>query len=195
LEKLQTALALTPQDRRHSAIDIGAHVGLWSRVLAKHFRWVHAFEPLKAHLNCLQANVADTSGNVLIYGNIALGSMMHAHSLIEVKENSGNTRLATIREAVTEGSGITVYRFDDLWEADIYDPIDFMKIDVEGYELEVVRGAEQAIKRNKPVMVVEQKKGNAERFGFKTGDVIDLLRSWGANVRWVRSGDYCLTWS
>lgn len=187
------ALSNTPLNRRNSAVDVGAHVGLWSRILAGHFRTVHAFEPLAAHLECLHKNVGGLP-NVLVYGNFALGSIPHSRGLFRVTENSGNTRLSGLAEEGVVDQPVTVYRFDDLWEQG-NNPIDLMKIDVEGYELEVVRGAEQSIKRNKPTMVVEQKAGNAEVFGFRTGEVIDLLQSWGANIAWCRSGDYCLTWS
>ena len=143
-------------------------------------------------MECLHKNV-ESVDNVLVYGHVVLGAEKGSCGLVEVTSNSGNTRVAGPKDGDAHPR-IAMYPFDEIWD-DRHEPIDFMKIDVEGYELEVVRGAKHTIQRNKPVMVVEQKRGNAEVFGFRTTEVIDLLQTWGAKIAWIRSGDYCLTWS
>lgn len=191
LNKIEAAIVLCKQKR--VAVDIGAHVGLWSRVLARSFEKVHAFEPVREYLECLHLNIEEAKGKVLVCGNILLGSEQGIASVMRVASNSGNTHVGVLVEGEFEAGGVhlAMYRFDDLWEGNY---VDFMKIDVEGYEYEVVLGAAETIKRTKPVMVVEQKPGNAERYGRKTGEVLDLLKSWGASIVWEKSGDYCLKW-
>ena len=43
--KYVAALSLLPLNRRRVAVDVGAHVGLWSYFMARDFGAVHAFEP------------------------------------------------------------------------------------------------------------------------------------------------------
>ena len=191
LNKIEAALGVCKRHR--VAVDIGAHVGLWTRILACTFGKVHAFEPVKEYLECLHLNIEDKRDKVHVYGNILLGSERGVAPVMRVASNSGNTHVGLLVEGEFEANGeqLAMYRFDDLWDGDC---IDFIKIDVEGYEYEVVLGAAETIKRTKPVMVVEQKPGNAERYGRKTGEVLDLLKSWGASIVWVKNGDYCLKW-
>lgn len=189
-KKLMAALQCVTHKRGSVALDVGAHVGLWTRVLAHEFHWVHAFEPLAGHHACLQRN-CEGLANVLTYGGFALGDREGLVGLCSVQDNSGNAHVCS--PAAEGATVLPVRRIDDLLD-DASMVVSFMKIDVEGYELEVVKGAEQLIKRTHPVMVVEQKPGYAERYGFKTYAVIDLLKSWGASIVWVKAGDYCLRW-
>jgi hypothetical protein len=72
--------------------------------------------------------------------------------------------------------------------------IDFLKIDCEGYELFVIQGGEQTIRRDKPCIVVEQKPGKGAQFGIGDQDAVALLQSWGATLRAKISGDFILSW-
>ena len=56
-------------------------------------------------------------------------------------------------------------------------PIHFMKIDVEGAELQVLRGAIQTILKYKPVIVFEHGLGAADHYGTKPEDIYDFLVS------------------
>lgn len=184
LKKIEAALPLIPH--KGIALDVGAHVGLWTRVLAASFERVYAYEP--CFYDLLSINVGSCS-NVIVRP-FALGSMNGIVGFHKVLENSGNSRIAP-----TMDMAVTMHRLDDI-SKDAHTPAraDFIKIDVEGYEYAVIQGAERFIQAHKPVMVVEQKKGNSERYGFKTGAAIELLQSWGAKVQWEMSGDFCLTW-
>jgi FkbM family methyltransferase len=188
LNKLEAALKLVP--RKDTALDIGAHVGLWTRVLAHHFDFVMAFEMLPMHVECLRKNV-EGMVNVTVCEPTALSNGRGMIGIQIEGGNSGNTRVSP---AISQSDATVEMQLLD----EVINPsgleIDFIKIDVEGYELAVVEGGASTIKRCKPVMVVEQKPGNAERYGCKTGEVLDLLKSWGAKIEWEMSGDYCLRW-
>ena len=54
--------------------------------------------------------------------------------------------------------------------------------------------AEKTIKENKPVMVIEQKPGNAERYDTGQTDASDLLQSWGMVVKKNMANDHILAW-
>src|SRR5688572_22008568 len=58
--KIEAALDVISQrgpGGRGHAVDVGAHVGLWSRILATHFDAVTAFEPIPEFCDCFLLNV------------------------------------------------------------------------------------------------------------------------------------------
>ena len=70
--KLSVAVNQVSTDNRKVALDIGAHVGTWSRVLSYLFDTVIAFEPNQANYDCLVENCRDRL-NVVTYQS-AVGS-------------------------------------------------------------------------------------------------------------------------
>jgi hypothetical protein len=72
-----------------------------------------------------------------------------------------------------------------------FENVDLIKIDTEGFEVFVLRGAEQTIKQWKPVIVVEQKRDHSSsHFGVPALSAVKLLREWGYKVALEQSGDY-----
>lgn len=178
--------ALGQFGERGHAVDIGAQVGLWSRLMAMDFALVTAFEPLPAHLECFDRNMADAS-NVTLH-RVALGTDEGTIDLHMPPETTGNTHVAVAGEA-----GVTV----PLRTLDSFGlhGIDFLKIDVEGFEREVLLGGEATIRRERPVIIIEQKpNGNAERYGLSRFAALDLLKAWGGRVAWEIGGDFLVEW-
>lgn len=171
--------ALKHVGRRLHAVDIGGHVGLWSRVMAMDFANVTAFEPVKAHRECFELNAPDVP--VLPY---ALGAKA---GTVWIATPAGNTGNAHISEAGEECKVLTL-------DSVALDPIDFLKVDVEGFEYDVLVGGEQTIRRDRPVIVVEQKPGHAQRYGRGQWDAVGLLLSWGMRQADVISGDHVMVW-
>ncbi|MFN6950977.1 MAG: FkbM family methyltransferase [Albidovulum sp.] len=167
---------------RNHACDIGAHVGLWSRVMSFDFRRVTAFEPLAAHRDCFARNV--DAGNVTLHG-LALGAAAGTIRVHMPEDNTGNAHVGD------EGEPVAMVALDEFGHLE---QIDFLKIDVEGFELDVVTGAEKIIRSHRPVMVVEQKPNNAERYGRGRWDAVNVLKSWGMKEMAVISGDHVMTW-
>ena len=190
LKKIQPAVAFVKN--KGTALDIGAHVGLWSMILSRQFEEVHAFEPVPIHLACFKANLYDRR-NVHVHP-VALGSQNGIVSLNIEEANSGNTHVTPMGTKSADPFAVNVHRLDVLVSEMGINKAQFIKIDVEGYELEVVKGAEKYIRDCKPVMVVEQKRSYSNRYASYDGQVIELLKAWGAQVMWTMNGDYCLKW-
>jgi hypothetical protein len=68
---------------------------------------------------------------------------------------------------------VTMTRLDDIVSKDL--PIHFIKIDVEGAELQVMRGAMSTIRKYKPTIVFEHGLGAADCYGTTPEDIYDLL--------------------
>ncbi len=149
--KIEKALGFV--DHRRTALDIGAHVGFWSMWLASEFESVYAFEPSQAHAECFSRNVV--ADNFMLYP-FAVGSRPSTSGMTLDPENSG-------KACLSEGSQVQIVTIDSF---DFQD-VDLIKIDVEGYESEVLEGARETIKRCGPVVVFEDN-GQHERYGFKS---------------------------
>lgn len=131
-----------------TALDIGAHVGLWARGLCDVFEDVICFEPYAPFAKIIRENAPHAE-----IWCCALGDQPGYMALEVVSENTGMTHLI-------KGStgNIEVKTLDSLE----FQNVDFMKIDVEGFELEVIKGAKETIDKWSPVIIVEQKEKYAD---------------------------------
>lgn len=125
------------------AVDVGAHVGYWTRRLAQDFDNVYAFEAVEEHYKCLEANVP--MDNAML-NHCALGA---AHGIARIERSVANSGMSRVTD--TGSYSVTMHALDDFHIMNL----DFVKIDVEGYELEVLKGAEATLLREKPVLFIE----------------------------------------
>lgn len=179
-EKYEAALGHCP--RRRVAVDVGAHVGLWSYWMARDFGQLHAFEPHADHHHIWQANLYGVP-NATIY-RMALGKSAGSVTLIPGVKSSGDAR---IHPALS--GAIEMRTLDSVGLTDV----DFLKIDCEGFEHFVLEGAVETIERSRPTIIVEQKPGHAQRYGLKEAQAIEFLEGLGYYCRWQGSGDYVMT--
>lgn len=218
VHKLDRAMSYLPACRRRAAIDIGAHAGLWSVHLAGLFSTVHAFEPVPLHADCFRANLsgardptglratavdgvaAETCrpepGRIVNLFRCALGNRSGSVSMHVPEDTTGNAHVATA-EPRSNGHGplrevrdVALRRLDDFE----FRHVDFVKIDVEGYELPVVQGAESTLLRERPLVVVEQKGNDAKFFQQPRNAALEALAGLGMKTLDVMSGDYILGW-
>ena len=166
-QHIEHSLQLCAQ--RRTAIDVGSHVGFWSYYLALAFQSVHAFEPSELFAQCFERNVRAKS---VTLHRMALGDAARRVSLEVDPENTGATHV----RAGVDGE-IAMRRLDDFGLADV----DFMKVDVEGFERQVLEGARETLLRCRPVVIVEQK-DFASRYGGERYGAAELLQSLGAVV-------------
>jgi FkbM family methyltransferase len=161
--------------RRRTALDIGAHVGMYSRQMVKDFVAVHAFEPVADNYRCLNRNVRNT--NMIPYA-CAVGATQATCRAYGGKGKSVSWRMIPDAEG-----GIQVLTIDSF---DIHG-VDFIKIDVEGMEYDALLGAEKTILRDKPVILIEEK-FDAERRASA------YLISLGMREIWRKKNDHLFTW-
>jgi len=134
-------------------IDVGANIGFLSLVAAEKVGKtgeVHAFEPVPSTLEILTKNK-----NINIYDQLsiyphALGNETAKRFIYSENENRGGASL--VNHISDEGIEIDIKRLDDL---EFSKPITVIKIDVEGFEFEVLKGAENIILENKPKLIIE----------------------------------------
>lgn len=178
--KLEEALSYIPLERRRNAVDIGAHIGFWAQWLSKEFDFVACFEPINEFSRLLRQNI---EGDNYVLFDCALGDHQGGVSL-EIDPNfTGGTHI--IGEGDIQLTTLDSFEMED---------VDFIKIDVEGFEHNVILGAEDTIRYNKPYMVVEQKGNDRKHYGQARDAAIRTLRDWGMKPLTVISGDYIMGW-
>jgi FkbM family methyltransferase len=168
---------------RGVALDIGANVGLWSKDLSQAFERVIAFEPVSSFRDCLLKNVTGADFEVRA---CALGAEDTTINMIITAENTGHSHVDT----TTMGTGsIPMYRLDSL----NLPKIDYIKIDCEGYENTILRGAKETILRDRPIMVVEHKK-HKDVGHTDVDQALNTLISWGGKILTNVKNDYIVGW-
>lgn len=168
--------------QRRAVVDVGGHIGLWSFLMACDFEHVVAFEPTPLHAALWRENMAGRENAIL--HECALGSHVASIAMkTHTADSSGDTRIA--------GEGdIPMQTLDSFALQDV----DLIKVDTEGYEFNVLRGAQETLLRCKPTVIVEQKRDHSLYFGIPKLEAVHYLESLGATLRAEQSGDYILAW-
>ena len=126
--------------------DVGANVGQSIGVFRKRFGRpvIHSFEPGRATFEQLQRNTAGVPD--LRLNNVALGATMGSATLIENERSDMSSMLEPGPDcwgAIERRSTVDVTTVDDYCARHGIERIDILKIDTQGFDLEVLRGAER----------------------------------------------------
>ena len=148
-------------------IDVGAWCGIWSRRASARFKKVIAFEPFEEHSKCFELNNKDV--NHILLHKKAVGN---ENKMIKMETpQQGHTQTTRVLE---EKGNVQVVRLDEV----INESVDLIKIDAEGYEVYVIQGGEQLLKKYKPMIQIETNR-NTEHYGFKKKGITNCLARLG----------------
>lgn len=158
---------------RRTAVQAGGNIGLWPRRLAEVFDRVITFEPDEASRACLARNVPES---VTVCPE-ALGDVAGACGIKH--RGLGSHR-------VVNGNDVRVTTIDSL----NLETLDYLQLDVEGYEWHALAGAVSTIRRCRPVIQVELR-DFTEKYGQTDAAVRELLQGLGYTQVSAQSGsDY-----
>ncbi len=163
-QEAQRNRAISFVDDWEFAIDIGANIGLWSKDLSKYFDNLVCFEPNPFCQNFLKKNINMVKSKIYSY---ALGEKEETNKLFIHPSNSGASSLVNRIKLESKSDNKHVYGEFPKETQTIntivkkldtfkYRKIDFIKIDVQGFELSVLKGAYNTLKNNKPVLCIEE---------------------------------------
>lgn len=189
--RIETALTRMIQDSTN-CIDIGSHLGSmlsFMKQLAPKGQHI-AIEPIPYKSKWLQQKYPD----VKIF-QMALSNTTGVVDFFLKPSLSGFSGLH-LNNALVSEEGVQVLqvdckRLDDIVPADLH--IGFMKIDVEGGELNVLRGGEGILQRCRPNILFECAQAGLDAYDFSSKDIYDFFtgHSYGIYLAkdWLESGD------
>lgn len=138
-------------------LDIGSNIGQWTRPLAKRFDSVVCFEPNPNFRECFDKNITESNVTLWPYG---LSDREHTaqqdFNSTVLKEGDGDTECRTL-----DSFGLT--------------NVDFVKIDVDGFEVPLLHGAKETLTRNNPVINIEMKRDKRSDVVVKCESILKEL--------------------
>lgn len=185
LEDFYTAL-LQPGD---TCIDVGAHTGRHTMPMAhcvKPEGHVFAFEPIPTIATDLQKSL-DASpdiGVVVTLRQCALSDASGEADFTLVSTNPGYSGLLQRRydrEERTEIIRVPLHRLDDLVSET--PTVRYIKVDCEGAELRVLRGASTLLERDRPTVSFECGNASLEFYDYDAGDMFDFWAERGYSLQ------------
>ena len=137
-----------------TAIDVGSCEGLWSINLADHFDEVHAFEPMP---DVLEISKQWLPKNVITH-NYALSNVETSYEMIYFDHNIGMTMKTGdefIMNHMKNSPSKTFTAQTRTLDSFNFENVGFIKIDAEGEDENVLKGAEQTLERCKPLILID----------------------------------------
>lgn len=159
-------------------IDVGAHIGLMSLFasqLVGERGMVYSFEPSSDTCGILQRNIKLNAINNVHVCNFALGSKRNTAILYKNRDNRGSTSLIFFEDSDREE--ILIQSLDGFAMENDLQGLRMVKIDVEGWELEVLKGSKRLLGAPvAPIICIEYSNLHPQKNG-RLVDVYDFILS------------------
>lgn len=177
--------------------DVGSNFGYYAVTCAGYAEKVYAFEPVPETFNILAKNISQNQvPNVLAFntglaeeaGNatINLYNSCVCNSLY-VRELDDNHSLKKTGEAI-----ISLDALDHFVRNHSLNPPDLIKIDIEGAELSMLKGATKTIAAHRPVIFIEYSHNTAKDAGYREDAIVEELSKYGYVLYGLSSDDAVL---
>jgi FkbM family methyltransferase len=165
--------------------DIGTNVGETLMNFAKLVGpngFVHGFEPDTVnHARCMQNIKLNDFKNIVI-NKKGLGNVPGKFSLmVDTPSNRGGNRISE-KAGEKDVETIDVITLDDYVSDFSLDRLDLIKIDVEGFEFNVLKGAEKTITKFKPALFIELDDNNLKDQQSSAKDLVEFLIGMGYEI-------------
>ena len=156
-------------------VEVGANIGAHTVVLAKRARYVYAFEPQRRLYNVLCGNMALNDLDNVECFRMAGGDKEERIKIPMLKFDAPDNNFGAFSmDCIGQANDVVRVVPIDI-------RCDFLKIDVEGWEAKVLRGAEPMIRACQPVLYVENDRKE------KSDELLLLIRSFGYRAYWHRT--------
>jgi len=138
-------LIITHLPNKRTFVDVGANVGIWSLPMTQHFKKIVSYEPSRQNIECLKSNIPQG----IDLREKAVADFAGEAKFHQAGKNCGDGKLC--REGVKSSYTVPVVRLDD----EGIDEVDMIKIDTQGWELDVLKGMLNLIKSQQPWIMFE----------------------------------------
>lgn len=173
------------------AIDAGANFGSISVPISKKLGdagKLYSFEMSKVMADRLKRNLQQNKCSNVEVINAALSETVGESVSFNEPEFSEKINFGDIRiNKENNGSQVETVTIDSL---DITDKVSFIKVDCQGYDLKVMKGAKNTIQKHKPVVVFEWEVDMSAIFGDTIEDVFDFFSTLDYEVTKIEKDDW-----
>jgi len=143
----------------NTVMDIGANIGLFAVVMGRTIGQggeVIAFDPVPTNIVRLKSNLSENGISAEAVYELALGSV-NAQMELKMSDDTAYPSMHKVEYGFGNGQVIqvNVKRLDDVWHERGRPMISFVKMDVEGAELEVIKGSGEMLTQCHPTMLIE----------------------------------------
>lgn len=151
-------------------VDIGANIGIYTLLFAKYSKQVISFEPISSLTDILDLTLKiNNINNVMLY-NFVCGNETKLVNFVEEFQK----QISYVSNNNEQKSYKPMIKVDDL----NLHKIDILKIDTEGYELEILKGMQQTLKRTSPrLIMLEVIEEFLNKYDTCSDDLIKFLKS------------------
>tara|TARA_B100000029_G_scaffold508121_1_gene594280 strand:- start:2892 stop:3692 length:801 start_codon:yes stop_codon:yes gene_type:complete len=178
-------------------VDVGANLGMISLYCAYKNLNVVSIEPDEINFNLLRLNSSINNFNNIKALKTCIGNKDGFISFFKNPNNAGTH--STIKDEILNDwdsySPIDGFDFEDIIEVkskikkldslDLFDkPISYLKIDTEGNELDVLKGATKLFKQNPPKIVVLEDRANVERYRNRSKEYFKILLKFNYSINY-----------
>jgi len=173
----------------HTILDVGANFGYFSLTTVKLLRGacaIHAFEPNPPTYARLVRHLSLNRITSVTPHNLGLGNQPAKLYLCVDPENSGASYLTTTPpSAGAPAAVVEVVTLDAFVRQQALSKIDFVKVDVEGFECFFLDGAAETLKRFAPAIMIECHPGTLARNQQTPASLYERLRNLGYRYFWI----------
>jgi len=155
--------------------DIGSHLGRFSIINSGNFKKIYSVEPQAENFQYLEKNIRLNKIKNIIPLNVAVSDR---EGKVNISDLNINTGVVTISEKGKETAAKTLDGLIKDFRIPIHD-VNIIKIDVEGHEINVLKGAKNLLKKEAPIIVmesfaIEEVKNFLGKFGFTYRKTLDF---------------------
>lgn len=159
------------------AIDVGANIGYYSIFLEKALKCckVLSFEPSPRELERLNENLLLNRCQSVTVVNLALGDRNGTTEFYISDSNFGRNSISEINNNAKKVT-VSITTLDEYLHQHPEESIDFIKIDIEGAETIMLKGAANTIEKYRPVILFESWAFDRGTFGEFTCEASSIIR-------------------
>ncbi|ABS62943.1 methyltransferase FkbM family [Parvibaculum lavamentivorans DS-1] len=177
-------------------IDVGAHSGQFAKLFGRLVPQgaVYAFEPSAYALSILRPVLRWRGFRNVRVVPFGLSDKKGSEVLnLPMKKSGtvgfGNAHIGAETRPVAIAQQIGLITLDDFVAREGLEKVDFIKVDIEGWEVNFLRGALGTIGRFRPILLLEVMEHTLTRVGASPGEIFDLLAPLGYRIFRVRERD------
>lgn len=186
-EPYETQLILRQAKRNDVVVDVGANIGYYTILLADKvgkIGKVYAFEPDKTNFEILEKNIKESKLENVVAVNAAVGRKNETKILYKSEENLGDHKLYNDQFLISnvKKEMVKIIKLDDYFKDK---KVDLMKIDVQGWEPEVIEGVKKIIEKDKPIIFMEYSPASYQEAKLDGKKMMEFLRNIYPKIWWI----------